>query len=1119
MTTTRIFIVTPCFNAAETIDQTIASVISQAGRFELHYHVQDGGSSDDTLQRLQTWKDRLENGRTPIFCDAVWFTYESAPDKGMYDAITRGFASFDFGDADWLTWINADDMLAHGAGGLLAAIDADPRRDRVVWVAGSAAVVNSGTIVGNTERSLCSDVIRQGLCDGRHWEFVQQEGTFFRGSLWKSIDPIADFASLKLAGDWNLWRCFARHAELHQVNYPLGLFHERPGQLSQVQRDRYLAEIDSLVPPGERALALIGVIGRPLRQKRLVLDYRTRLLQFPERDLAGHLKFLLGRRFGADHVTEIMSAAQSGVSASTILRSLETDIEPDALVTAAAAPAPAGDRPAQPAPQARRTHLIAHDADWQFPAVTEAHAFIRAKELLPEVPGVCYLAFPWATLFDHMNSKNSNSDPVIQALAEISPASRGYERVVTVCQHIHMLQYAEQLTGAGVTDVFWSHAAKDQKEIIAVDGRTLRIHPFPLYPVQAVEIDHGRIGGDRRYLFSFIGAKSNKWYLTHSREWILDALGDHPKGFVAGRDSWHYQKIVYEHQIERTADEPTNLVDDEASRVFRELLLDSVFSLCPSGSGPNSIRLWESIGAGSIPVILADTYQVPGNPELWNNAVVFCQETAEDIAALPERLEAIAADPELMVSMRKHLEQLWMLYGPDTFITDIHRYYVDAAGAEHAARDVQPLNILAQRINSGEYAAGSGLETFLKLCAGRLALDSADFGANVKHDRALRTACSFALAHCEDGELVARTSAAWTRAGLDLPDESARNRRPVPVRRKRVHLFGRHANRTPMHYEPYRRLFARHVDYVDDIWKADTAVTGFDLDIRSSVADLAKKTMIRPEMQFLVVSEEPLWDTVWSAVLTEKSGIAGSGAGAIPYTVANHVNSNVFAFDRLPYFITTEDKFFQRYALQFQRNAAMSADEVLSVWRSAPIRAAFYAERRLEDRFDLYHPELAVRGLCAWRTRVAEGVSRGPVLRVGQGWNSDAVRRQSLPDWHLDKLAALDRQALIVSGLENTHQPDYITEKPFDAFAVLGVPLYYAEPRHRIHEICPAGGFLNLYGHSEQQAAALVDAFEPDAAFARAYLDTQKALASLFSDPETLNRERARVVSAVLGLI
>lgn len=1104
MTVTRIFIVTPCFNAGETIDQTIASVLSQAGPFELHYHVQDGGSTDDTVMRLERWAERLADGLVPSFCEAVRFTYDSAPDNGMYDAIARGFASFNSDDEDWLTWINADDMLASGACALMAMIDADDQQDTINWVAGTATIVSQGAIISQVDRRMAADVMRQGLCDGQHWEFVQQEGTFFRAALWRSIDPDEDFARFRLAGDWNLWRRFAESSELYQAAHALGLFHVREGQLSQLHRDAYIEEINSVIPEDERTRALISLVGHPLSQKRLSVGFATRAISIAERDLSMHLRHRLNVRFGEE---EAKALEAEGTNARIQERAWASYIVDD-TVDPAGAPGP-------------RTDIIAYNDEWQFPAITELHAYAKARELLPHVSGVCYLAFPWATLIDQVNAKFDRGQLLAETLRGLSVPDRGYERVVTVCQHIQMNQYADLLTGAGVTDVFWTHAIKGQDEIVAADGRILRIHPFPLYPVQAIEIDRGKIDGERRHLFSFVGAKSNQWYLTQSREWILDELSGHPRGLVAGRDSWHYQKIVYDLQIHKKANDSTNLVDDEASRGFRELLQDSIFSLCPSGSGPNSIRLWESIGAGAIPVILADTYQVPGNPELWNNAVVFCPETPRDIAALPARLEAIAADPELLASMRKYLDQLWVLYGPDTFITDIHRFYIDVAGERHALRDSgPPLHSIAQRINSGELSAVGGLENLLKLCAGRLALNKADFSANVKQNRALRTACEYALAHSQDGKLVDRVSAAWTEAGLELPDEEMRKRaRPVPTRRPRVHLFGRHSNRTPMFYEPYRRLFERHVEYVDDIWKADMVVTGFDIDFQSAAADLAKKTSVRPEMQFLVVSEEPLWDTVWSAVLTEGSGVAGSDASTIPYMVGNHVNSNVFAFDQLPYFVTTDDKFFQRYARLFQRNAAMSVDELLAVWRAAPIRAAFYAEHRLEERFNLFLPELGVRGLCAWRTRIAEAVRRGPIVRVGQGWKTDAARRQSLPDWHLDKLSALDRRALIVSGLENTHHSEYVTEKVFDAFAVLSVPLYYAAPSHRIHEICSSGGFLNLYGHSEEAAAAFVDEFEPDADFAEAYLDTQKALASLFSDPETLNRERDRVVSAVLGMI
>jgi hypothetical protein len=33
--------------------------------------------------------------------------------------------------------------------------------------------------------------------------------------------------------------------------------------------------------------------------------------------------------------------------------------------------------------------------------------------------------------------------------------------------------------------------------------------------------------------------------------------------------------------------------------------------LCPEGSGPNTIRLWESIAVGSIPVVFSDNWKPP----------------------------------------------------------------------------------------------------------------------------------------------------------------------------------------------------------------------------------------------------------------------------------------------------------------------------------------------------------------------------------------------------------------------------------------------------------------------------------------------------------------------------
>ncbi|HEX7200750.1 MAG TPA: glycosyltransferase, partial [Dongiaceae bacterium] len=89
---TRFSIVTPVFNGARFLDETILSVVSQAGPFTLSYHVQDGGSTDGTVEKLAAWKERLADG-FPVLCGGLEFSYASAPDGGLYDAIRRGFSA------------------------------------------------------------------------------------------------------------------------------------------------------------------------------------------------------------------------------------------------------------------------------------------------------------------------------------------------------------------------------------------------------------------------------------------------------------------------------------------------------------------------------------------------------------------------------------------------------------------------------------------------------------------------------------------------------------------------------------------------------------------------------------------------------------------------------------------------------------------------------------------------------------------------------------------------------------------------------------------------------------------------------------------------------------------
>jgi hypothetical protein len=755
----------------------------------------------------------------------------------------------------------------------------------------------------------------------------------------------------------------------------------------------------------------------------------------------------------------------------------------------------------------REGNIVCFDSDWQFPAVTELHAYRRMKQV--PIPSSCtYVAFPWATLIDKLNT-NAPDKKALQARFEgfcrLVPRST-YK--VTVCQHIIMEKYLDLFRQCGIHEVFWSHARKPLGQAGGQGAGAPAIHPFPLYPVQMPEQPGELWRRPRPFLFSFVGAKSNRWYLTDVRRHILELLGPDPSGLVVGRDSWHYNRIVYDHQVSGRVAEGASLVDDSASEEFKSTLMRSVFSLCPSGTGPNSIRLWESLAAGSVPVVLADTWLPPGNQALWAQAAVFWPETRDAVAALPRYLRQIEADPERLAAMRHAGRQLWLQYGPASFVHDVQKRMVALNDAAAAKSEWQP-RIPVHRLFAAR--APSPMDA-------RILLSVADADTLVNPRLA------------NDYESDPQLSAGMQRTRLVLDEGTAKRLDALPKaaqrkasaasnprvrdRRMRVWLGGAHAHRTPLAYLPFQRLALGDFEFVTDPDQADFLVSGFNVDIRSNAALFTRIWRKRSGARVVILSEEPLWDVTMSGGYAEQRRTTQLDDVEVEYAALNHHTSDVYAFARIPYFTLTNDDFLPRYATLLRQKASLKPGELLRIWQTAPVQAAFFAEVRDDRQFDVAYPEHGIVGLSVYRTKVARAVKVPGTMRVGSGWKA-APRRQALPDWHLDKLATLDGRARIVSAYENTHQRDYITEKIFDAFAVGAIPVYYAGPDHRISELVRPEAIVNTYGMAPPQAAARIAGFEPDRAYAEAWLDSVHALADRLSDPEASAAERRRVLSAI----
>ena len=241
---TVVCIVTPSLNSARVISQTINSVTSQSGDFDILYHVQDGGSSDDTCAIVQDHIDRLASGWN-IHCKSIAMTMSSGPDDGMYDAVNKGFSVLPVDEAALMTWINSDDLLASGA--INAALAVVRQFQDVKWLGGRMVQIDvHGTVLSVHPPYLYpTALIAQGLCDGRYARFVQQEGVFWTPDLWKCAGGLS--SRLRLAGDWDLWIRFAQFTAFNTLDTLTGFHRRHPAQMSANLSDYYL-EVDSAEP-------------------------------------------------------------------------------------------------------------------------------------------------------------------------------------------------------------------------------------------------------------------------------------------------------------------------------------------------------------------------------------------------------------------------------------------------------------------------------------------------------------------------------------------------------------------------------------------------------------------------------------------------------------------------------------------------------------------------------------------------------------------------------------------------------------------------------------------------------------------------------------------------------
>jgi FkbM family methyltransferase len=238
----KISIITPSFNQGEYLEECIDSVLSQ-GYPNLEYVIMDGGSTDGSVKIIKKYEKYLN----------YW---QSKPDGGQYSSINQGFAKT---NGEIMAWINSDDKYHHDAFFKVAA--AFNKYPQMEWLMGRPNAWDG--LNGNAQwiAEYEPQWSREFLL-GKTWkscgQWIQQESTFWKRSLWNKAGGQLQLAPPMVTADFELWVRFFRHAQLYFMDTLLGgaRWHEK--QRSRVFWDRCMEEIDEVLAK-EQALIASGL--------------------------------------------------------------------------------------------------------------------------------------------------------------------------------------------------------------------------------------------------------------------------------------------------------------------------------------------------------------------------------------------------------------------------------------------------------------------------------------------------------------------------------------------------------------------------------------------------------------------------------------------------------------------------------------------------------------------------------------------------------------------------------------------------------------------------------------------------------------------------------------------
>jgi len=239
---TLVSVVTPSYNQAAYLEQTMRSVLEQDHR-ELEYIVVDGGSTDGSVDIIKRFEDKL-----------AWWA--SGKDSGQAEAINKGMKR---ARGEIVAWLNSDDVLLPGA--ISGAVQAFASHPKAVFVYGDTQAVDAQNRILNVlhYRQLSLEDL---LC----FQIIGQPAVFMRRSAFEAAGGLDTSYHFML--DHQLWIKLAQQGEIVHVDQLWASARYHAEAKNRAQATGFAREAFRLLDWAEAETGLAPILGGVRRRAR-----------------------------------------------------------------------------------------------------------------------------------------------------------------------------------------------------------------------------------------------------------------------------------------------------------------------------------------------------------------------------------------------------------------------------------------------------------------------------------------------------------------------------------------------------------------------------------------------------------------------------------------------------------------------------------------------------------------------------------------------------------------------------------------------------------------------------------------------------------------------------------